>query len=218
MNELECIELVNRYTDPAKAVEALVNEASRRWLVESDYIDDITAIIIFLDVPPPSDNITNDIERRLRLPSGDEGIQNASLSAAAIAWTLLAGASSGFLGGLCAIRGPPIILYFLRSPKSVAFTKTSQRATGACITATNVIMRVIYYAIEALTSSAYMDSTFVAQDWPLYVSVCTCSILGVFAGSVIFEKIKDSNTEPIKMILSVLLLLSGVSLIIPSIS
>lgn len=216
MDEDECVQLVNQYIDPAKAARALINEASKRWLVQSDYIDDITVIVIFLDTSTPG--ATNiDIESGTRLSSIKEDDHDTQLSLSAIAWTLLAGASSGFLGGLCAIRGPPIIVYFLRPPKSVSFTKMSQRATGACITATNVTIRVIYYAIGALISGAGADSTFVAHDWLLYISVALFSILGVFVGSMIFEKIKDSK-ETIKAILSVLLLLSGVSLIIGSFS
>jgi hypothetical protein len=38
-------------------------------------------------------------------------------------WTLFVGAISAFLGGLCGIRGPPIILYFLHTPFPVSFTK-----------------------------------------------------------------------------------------------
>jgi len=196
MNETECLEEINRFTEPDSAVEALINKATKRWLDKSDYIDDITAIVIFLE---------------------KDNEEKPKLSSSAVTWTLLAGAASGFLGGLCAIRGPPIILYFLRPPKSVSFTKKSQRATGACITATNVVMRVVYYAIDALMSGTDASSTFVAEDWRLYVSVSIFSILGVFAGSLIFEKMKDSK-ETIKLILSLLLLLSGISLIIPSVS
>ncbi|EJK64898.1 hypothetical protein THAOC_14314 [Thalassiosira oceanica] len=48
-------------------------------------------------------------------------------------WTLIAGGASGFLGGMVAIRGPPLIFYFLHPPKPVTFNKSSQRATGVVI-------------------------------------------------------------------------------------
>ena len=44
-------------------------------------------------------------------------------------WALSMGFASGFFGGLCGIRGPPIIMFFLHSP----YPKAMQRANGAAI-------------------------------------------------------------------------------------
>ena len=49
------------------------------------------------------------------------------------------GFASGFFGGLCGIRGPPIIMFFLHSP----YPKAVQRANGAAITLVNVSMRIL---------------------------------------------------------------------------
>jgi len=45
-----CINFVRHFSDPAEAAAALVKKARDRWIAENDYIDDITAIVIFLDV------------------------------------------------------------------------------------------------------------------------------------------------------------------------
>lgn len=128
-------------------------------------------------------------------------------------WTLFAGAASGFLGGLCGIRGPPIILYFLHPPTGVEFTKTSQRATGACITATNVTMRIVYYLFETLVLGG--ENNFERDDWTLYVSVVVFSLFGVLVGSELFKLLAD-NKATIRGILSVFLLLCGISLLLSS--
>lgn len=49
MSDKECIELVRKCDNPKQASEALVKEARKKWLKETDYIDDITAIVIFVD-------------------------------------------------------------------------------------------------------------------------------------------------------------------------
>lgn len=54
-------------------------------------------------------------------------------------WALSMGFASGFFGGLCGIRGPPIIMFFLHSP----YPKAVQRANGAAITLVNVSMRIL---------------------------------------------------------------------------
>lgn len=140
-------------------------------------------------------------------------IDNQKLGISAIFWTLFAGATSGFLGGLSGIRGPPIILYFLHPPFPVSFTKNTQRATGACITFTNVAMRVAYYLVDTLAFDG--EDYFDTSDWSLYVSIVVCSILGVLVGSKLFEYVKDSKAT-VRGILSIFLLLCGVSLLLSS--
>jgi uncharacterized membrane protein YfcA len=133
-------------------------------------------------------------------------------------WTLFAGFCSGYLGGLsmdpsglCGIRGPPIILYFLHPPYPASFGKNSQRATGVCITFTNVLMRVLLYGISTLHLNG--EDHFTADDWPLYVVTIILSNVGVLLGSYLFVIIKDSQ-KTIKAILSILLALSALSLLI----
>lgn len=152
-------------------------------------------------------------EERPTEVAGEQELDDLPLGLSAQFWTLLAGAASGFLGGLCGIRGPPIILYFLHPPYPVRFDKKTQRATGASITATNVAMRIVYYLVETFAFDG--ESYFTSDDWVLYVMIVVCSLSGVLVGSKIFERMKDSRSN-IRMILSLFLLLCGVSLLLSS--
>jgi len=125
--------------------------------------------------------------------------------------TLLAGAASGFLGGMVAIRGPPLIFYFLHPPPPIAFDKSSQRATGVVIMFCNVAMRMVFYLVDTFSESTG-HVIFASEDWRLYLSVIVCSIAGGVVGSKLFEYVKDSK-DTIRGILAVLLLLCGVSLL-----
>ena len=125
-------------------------------------------------------------------------------------WTLLAGGASGFLGGMVAIRGPPLIFYFLHPPKPVSFNKNSQRATGVVIMFFNVFMRQIYYLVNTFTDRAGIG--YESDDWQLYLSVILCSIAGGLVGSKLFEYLKDSK-DTIRGILAIFLFLCGVSLL-----
>ena len=100
------------------------------------------------------------------------GLESISISAKLFAVTM--SFLSGFLGGLCGIRGPPIMLFFLHAGHfGLVFTKASQRATGAAITFCNVAMRVLFYAI---TSADGSSSRFDGDDYPMYISIATCSL------------------------------------------
>jgi hypothetical protein len=258
MDANTCVEIACRFQDPSEAALALVKESTKRWIEQGDYMDDMTAIVLFLDSPAESDEIPQDarddvdLEARIKQcdsiddmtaitdfsPAESDEIPQArddmdlevgsnstvvvkesvdneeiQLGASALFWTLFAGAASGFLGGLCGIRGPPIILYFLHPPFPVSFTKKTQRATGACITFTNVAMRVAYYLIDtmAFDGEGYLESS----DWVLYAAIIISSVLGVLVGSKLFEYMKDSKTT-VRGILAIFLLLCGVSLLMSS--
>ena len=100
------------------------------------------------------------------------GLESISISAKLFVVTM--SFLSGFLGGLCGIRGPPIMLFFLHAGHfGLVFTKASQRATGAAITFCNVAMRVLFYAI---TSADGSSSRFDGDDYPMYISIATCSL------------------------------------------
>ena len=145
-----CVEIACRYEDPTEAALALIDESSKRWIDQGDYMDDITAIVIFLGSHQTT-GVEGDIEGGQGVAIGDAiDEMGEKLGFLAQFWTLFAGAASGYLGGLCGIRGPPIILYFLHPPYPVSFTKNTQRATGACITFTNVAMRLAYYLVNIL--------------------------------------------------------------------
>lgn len=130
-----------------------------------------------------------------------------------IFFTLFAGFASGYLGGLCGIRGPPLILYFLHLPYPIVLDKNQQRATGAAITVTNVSVRVIYYIVNTLAFDK--DAYFEAQDWGLYLSIAIFSLLGVFIGAKLFDLLSDKK-DTMKGILTIFLVLCGASLLIKS--
>ena len=117
------------------------------------------------------------------------GLESISISAKLFVVTM--SFLSGFLGGLCGIRGPPIMLFFLHAGHfGLVFTKASQRATGAAITFCNVAMRVLFYAI---TSADGSSSRFDGDDYPMYISIAFCSFAGVWLGQKLFERMKDSQ-------------------------
>ena len=126
--------------------------------------------------------------------------------------TLIAGGASGFLGGMVAIRGPPLIFYFLHPPHPVKFNKHSQRATGVVIMFFNVLMREIFYIVNTFTDDQNNTIGFQSEDWRLYISVIICSIAGGLVGSKLFEYLKDSK-DTIRGILSIFLFICGISLL-----
>jgi len=76
----------------------------------------------------------------------------------------------------------------------------------------NVLMRMIFYLINTFSANSSGKIGFVKEDWRLYLSVIVCSIAGGLVGSKLFEYLKDSK-DTIRGILSVFLLLCGVSLL-----
>ena len=127
-------------------------------------------------------------------------------------YTLIAGGASGFLGGMVAIRGPPLIFYFLHPPHPVTFNKNSSRATGVVIMFFNVLMREIFYLVNTFTDDLNNKIGYQKEDWRLYLSVVICSIAGGLVGSKLFEYLKDSR-DTIRGILSIFLFMCGVSLL-----
>ena len=118
------------------------------------------------------------------------GLEAISISAKLFAVTM--SFLSGFLGGLCGISGPPIMMFFLHAGHfDLVFTKASQRATGAAITFCNRAMRVLFYAVASAdgSSSHYFDG----DDYPMYISIAFCSFAGVWLGQNLFERMKDSQ-------------------------
>ena len=133
--------------------------------------------------------------------------KSTALTTKGKAWTLAMGFLSGFLGGLCGIRGPPIIMYFLHSP--LQMSKKEQKGNGVAITAANVLVRVIVYAFKSALDEGH--SQFESGDLPLYLVVLIASVGGVAVGQDIFQVLKDSQAT-IKTMLCFLLLLCGISL------
>jgi hypothetical protein len=226
MDAATCVEIACRFQDPSEAAQVLIEESTKLWIEQGDYMDDMTAIVLFLDSPMDSTETLQaareDAELEVDLEVGtvdtspfvvEEEKEEAELGFSAQFWTLFAGAISGFLGGLCGIRGPPIILFFLHPPFPVSFTKKTQRATGACITFTNVLMRVAYYLVDTLLFDG--EDYFEGSDSGLYLAIVMSSVLGVLVGSQLFEYMADSKAT-IRAILAMLLLLCGISLLLSS--
>jgi uncharacterized membrane protein YfcA len=224
MDAATCVEIACRFQDPSEAARALIEESTKCWIEQGDCMDDMIAIVLFLDSPvDPVETLkaAREESSRVVLEVGTNPVvaedlaekEEVMLGFSAQFWTLFAGAISGFLGGLCGIRGPPIILFFLHPPFPVSFTKKTQRATGACITFTNVLMRVAYYLVDTLLFDG--EDYFEGSDWGLYVAIVTSSILRMLLGSQLFEHMKDSKAT-IRGILAVLLLLCGMSLLLSS--
>jgi len=124
--------------------------------------------------------------------------------------TLLAGGASGFLGGLVAIRGPPLIFYFLHPPRPVKFNKNTQRATATTITFFNVGMRQAFYLYNTFAVPGQIG--YRKEEWRLYLCVVVVSLAGAMVGNKIFAMLKDSK-DTIRAILSVFLLLSATGLL-----
>ena len=55
---------------------------------------------------------------------------------------------------MVAIRGPPLIFYFLHPPHPISFNKSSQRATGVVIMFCNVMMRMIFYLVNTFSPNS----------------------------------------------------------------
>lgn len=126
-----------------------------------------------------------------------------------ILWTVSMGFSAGFLGTLCSIRAPPLILFFMHPP--VRLSKYSQRATGTLISRSSVYARLILYIDASIRNT---DITyFRLVDWPLYLSLTIFSNLGVVLGGFLFHKVSDSRAF-IKTAMAILLILCSIALLV----
>lgn len=48
MDSATCVKIASKYKDPSEAAHALIQESSKRWMTKSNYVDDITVIVVFL--------------------------------------------------------------------------------------------------------------------------------------------------------------------------
>jgi serine/threonine protein phosphatase PrpC len=219
MSDDEIMQLIAKNIDsPADAVSAIIRQAAQAWKEKNDmtYIDDITATVIFLSPPKPQrsqDCIAVSGSRKKESVSSTE-----DLGCSTIAWTLGAGFCSGFLGGLCGIPGPPILLYFMYPPHPVSFNKHTQRACGVTISFVNVTTRMVYYVVSWASgeSDELGNDRSATENVVYFFSIILSSIIGVLIGEQLFKLIEDSRTL-VKSILTALLLVAGVSLLISSI-
>ncbi|CAK0843771.1 unnamed protein product [Prorocentrum cordatum] len=198
MTARECCSVALQHDDPVAACASLVAEARRRWLSHGGRVDDITALVCL--VSPGSKGEKQDARAEDAISQ-----QVEQMSSRLAAWVISMGFASGFLGGLCGIRGPPMVIFFLH----MVLPKAVQKANGAAITVVNVSMRILGYAVDVATG----NGTAVVEDWPLYASVVLISPVGVAIGGRLFDRTKDSQAN-IKTILAMLLVLCGITLLI----
>jgi len=48
INNEEMVQIASQFTDGNKACRAIVKEATRKWQLEEDVVDDITVIVVYL--------------------------------------------------------------------------------------------------------------------------------------------------------------------------
>lgn len=48
MGPKECVEIACQHSDPADAAKALVDKAVSLWAEKNEYVDDVTALVIFV--------------------------------------------------------------------------------------------------------------------------------------------------------------------------
>lgn len=144
-----------------------------------------------------------------------------------IIYGLIAAAFAGFSTGLIGIKGPPYIIIFL----IIALPKQIVRCTGMFTSLLGLAGRLWQYTLEAppttdwpieyQTINGTLTPTqsyakynqlgwFIVEDWPVYVSIMGCTLLGVLFGSKMFDKVQAHHFE---IIMLVLLFACGVSMI-----
>lgn len=123
-----------------------------------------------------------------------------------IIWGTAAGFSSGFLGGLVGVRGPPLMVFFLSFP----FPKNVIRANSMVVLIANISIRACYYIIEDVSGAREL-SWFERDLWYLYICVMIFGLLGVPLGNIVAKRI---NENKFKLVIALMLFISGLSNII----
>ena len=135
-------------------------------------------------------------------------------------WGILLGGSSGFLGGLIGMRGPPLMIFFLAFP----FPKSETRAVGAIMLCLNMMLRIGYYIVSDVIVGMALDNKnvdaaghdvtmnghhrwFFREEWVLYVGVIVSGTVAVFIGDWVHHKL-DQNT--FQRALALLLVATGI--------
>mmetsp|Transcript_23400 Transcript_23400/g.55456 ORF Transcript_23400/g.55456 Transcript_23400/m.55456 type:complete len:291 (+) Transcript_23400:124-996(+) len=138
-------------------------------------------------------------------------------------WGILLGGSSGFLGGLIGMRGPPLMIFFLAFP----FPKSETRAVGAIMLCLNMILRIGYYIVSDVVVAGLVSQNdnvdtdshdiiakngghhrwFFREEWVLYVGVIVSGTVAIFIGDWVHHKL-DQNT--FQRALALLLVATGI--------
>lgn len=157
----------------------------------------------------PTDEIAVPFPKDEICQAEDKSTKWQQLTTRQKAFTITMGALSGFLGGLCGIRGPPMIIFFMHSP--VDLSSSAQRATSTAVTFCNVVVRVIYYIVTSTTKNS---NRFTDRDADIYIAVGVCSLVGPYLGQFYFKRKLANQKEKIRAILSIPLAVCGITLLI----
>ena len=122
-------------------------------------------------------------------------------------WIMVAGFTSGFLGGLIGVRGPPLIVLFL----FYEYPKSQIKASGAIVGAANVIVRVITYSLKPPPPNYPTRQWFTMDDTWLYVFVALSGLLACPLGFWLSVRIDQAL---FKMVLACLLIVNGITMIV----
>ena len=136
-------------------------------------------------------------------------------------WGISLGGSSGFLGGLIGMRGPPLMIFFLAFP----FPKSETRAVGAIMLCLNMILRIGYYIVSDVVVAVSQNTSdhtgshnaidkngghhrwFFREEWVLYAVVIVSGTVAVFVGDWVHHKL-DQHT--FQRALALLLVATGI--------
>lgn len=131
-------------------------------------------------------------------------------------WGILLGGSSGFLGGLIGMRGPPLMIFFLAFP----FPKSEARAIGTILLGLNLILRMGYYVVSDVMLSLQRYSKednlggdtplrqwFYTSEWLLYAFVIVTGIVAVFLGDYVHHQLDHASFQ---RVLVLILIATGV--------
>ena len=120
---------------------------------------------------------------------------------------LLTGFFDGFLGGLVAVRGPPLIIFFLL----FNYSSPVMKANGTVISTVNTYIRLISYIFKTPPDTYGTKSWFVREDLSMYLAV---SLAGILASRLGSHATPYLNNRWYKVGLTTLLLINGLTMIV----
>ena len=125
-------------------------------------------------------------------------------------WTVVAGFCSGFLSGLIGVGGPPLMIFFLLYPHPIPVI----RANSCVIATISNIVKTVIYIVSTPPESYFADTWYVESEIKVYISVL---ILGLAAVPCGLAMSKYLNSGIYKIILAILLIISGITMIVTSV-
>ena len=114
-----------------------------------------------------------------------------------IATNLFVGGISGFLTGVSALGGPPIILYFL----SLGYPKEVFRSSTLTFLILSSFFALIFYFVNDLITLRHLYNFFLAT--PIY-------LISMWFGTSIFKRVSEKKFRQIAIIIIMLIALIGI--------